>query len=147
VSRRDYWAIAAIWVVVLVGAFLLAALTADDNPNTDEGAGAGVLAAIVGGLLTGVYLLIRETRARREKERIARSSGETERIVVPKTPRLPRPREWWVDVVGAIILWIVGTVIALQVVGLNDDLGVWIGGLLPLAFLLMRHLRRTRSTR
>jgi hypothetical protein len=144
VNRRDYWAIAAIWVVVFSAAFLLAAVTADDNPNTDEGAGAGAVAVIVGGLLTGIYLLIRETRARREKERIARSSGETERIVVPKSPRLPRPREWWVDVVGAIVLGIIGIVIALEVVGLNADLGVWIGGLLPLAFLLVRHLRRTR---
>ena len=144
-SRRDYWAIAAIWIVVFIAAFIFAVLIADDDPNTDEGAGAGALAVPVGGLLTGVYLLVRETRARRKKQGIAVISSETDRIVVPQSPRLPRTREWWVDVIGTVVLWIVGTVVAIKVFGFDDGMAVWIAGLVSLAFLLVRHLRRTRS--
>jgi hypothetical protein len=143
-SRRDIRVIVGIWVVVLTGAVVFAALIADDDPNTSEGAGAGALSAIGGSVLTGVYLLIRETNARRKKEEIAPSSSETERIVVPKGPRRPRPREWWVDAIGAGVLWIIGTVIAELVLGLDVSYDAWIGGLLPLAFLLVRHMRRSR---
>ena len=142
-SRRDIWAIAGIWVVVFIAAFVLAALSADDDPNTSEGAGAGALAVIVGSVLTGVYLLIQELRARPKRNGIAGSSSTTERTVVPKSPRRPRPREWWLDVIGAGVLWVIGTVIVELVLGLDGGYDAWIGGLLPLVFLLVRHLRRS----
>ena len=60
---------------MLAGAFVLAAVGADDDPGTNEGAGAGALAAIAGGLLTGVYFLVRERRAAARKRAAALREG------------------------------------------------------------------------
>jgi hypothetical protein len=49
--------IAGIWIVVFGVAFGAAAIFQDNDPNTDEGAGFGALAFIVGTLGTVVYLV------------------------------------------------------------------------------------------
>jgi len=56
--QRKTRAIVLIWAVVLSLAFLGAAFFADDDPSTDDPSGFGALAAVVGGVLTVVYLAI-----------------------------------------------------------------------------------------
>ena len=58
VRQRRIWVIVLIWVAVFVGAFIAAAVFADDNPSTDEGSGFGALAGIVGAVLTGIYFAV-----------------------------------------------------------------------------------------
>jgi hypothetical protein len=60
--------IALIWVGVFVLAFVAAALFQDNDPATDDAAGFGVLAGIVGGALTLVYALVGSSLARRRRE-------------------------------------------------------------------------------
>jgi hypothetical protein len=70
-----YWhpkkrSIVAIWAVVIAAAFVLAVIFQDNDPNTDEGAGAGALAFVVGMVATVAYLAVgqhRHARRRREK--------------------------------------------------------------------------------
>ena len=50
--------IVAIWVVVLLAAGVVAFIFQDDDPNTDEGSGAGALAFVVGMAVTIIYLAI-----------------------------------------------------------------------------------------
>ena len=47
-----------IWIAVLTAAVISAAVFADDDPTTDESSGFGALAAVVGGILTAVYLAL-----------------------------------------------------------------------------------------
>jgi hypothetical protein len=50
--------IAYIWIGVVLAGFLAAMFFQDDDPNTDDAAGVGVLIFIVGSVLTGAYLVL-----------------------------------------------------------------------------------------
>jgi hypothetical protein len=64
--------IAVIWIVLLVLAFVAAIVFQDDDPTTDEGAGAGALVGIVGSILTGLYVgssyVVKAVREHRSSE-------------------------------------------------------------------------------
>jgi tryptophan-rich sensory protein len=61
--------IVLIWAVVLVAAGVLAFLLQDDDPYTDESAGAGALAFVVGTAATGVYAAVGSYRHSRRGRR------------------------------------------------------------------------------
>ena len=126
-SRRvDTIVIVCIWIVVLVGAFLLAAVAADDNPATDDAAGAGALAGIVGGLATAVYLGVRHLGRPRPLRRFRTAS-----------------REDRIDFVGAAAIWI-----TVALAGLALDIAssaIFLGGLLAIGFVLLRRRRRSHT--
>jgi hypothetical protein len=113
--RRTALAIAAIWILVLVAAFVLVALFADDNPSTDEGAGAGALAAIVGALLTALYLAL------------SRKPSQAQVT----------------DALGAVGLFVAGVALA-AAVGAADGALIF-GGVLAGLYLWARHRRRPRT--
>jgi hypothetical protein len=138
VKQRDIVALVVIWSLVLTGAFLLAALGADDDPQTDDAAGAGVLAAIAGAILTGLYFFVLELRSRKERVREPTRTTTSHTI----STATPSGRARWVEIVLVTGLWIAGTVVAL-IAGVPVDYAAWLGGLLPLAVLLVRHLRRS----
>ena len=137
-SRRDVWAIAAIWFVVLivVGSIL------GDNPTDGDEFYVGWLMVIVGSLMTGVYFFVRGRRAKKKKTGLPTSEiGQT------KSPSQDlRSQAWWwgvVDVVVVLVLWSVGYWVAGLFV--PDAASEWVGGLLPLAYLLVLHVRLSRA--
>jgi membrane associated rhomboid family serine protease len=123
--RVDMIVVVCIWVAVLTGAVLLAAFAADDDPATDDAAGAGALAGVVGGLLTAIYLGVRHLHRPRPLRRLRAASPEDR-----------------IDVAGAIALWIVGMLAGLALgIGSNS---FFVGGLLAVGFVLLRRRRRSR---
>jgi hypothetical protein len=117
---RDRIAVAAIWSLVIAGAFLLA-------PRfTDDSGGIGREAAIVGMALTGLYFYLRNLRYRGTLMRTPADPGSA--------------TAGWLKVVLVIVLWIAGSVIAI-VAGIDDALAMFLGGLLPLAVFLVRRFR------
>jgi hypothetical protein len=58
-KRRDIAWIAAIWIVALGLGPTVAALLADDDPETNDAAAAVILAAFLGALGTGLYVYVR----------------------------------------------------------------------------------------
>ena len=71
----QYWnpkkrTIVAIWAVVIAAAVVLAIIFQDNDPNTDEGAGAGALAFAVGMVATVIYLAVGSYRHSRRRKRL-----------------------------------------------------------------------------
>ena len=116
---RDCIAVAVIWSLVIGGVFLLA-------PFTDDAAGLGQEAAIVGMALTGLYFYLRNLRYRGTLIRTPSEPGSA--------------TAGWLKVVLVIVLWVAGSVIAI-VAGMDDALAVFLGSLLPLAVFLVRRFR------
>src|SRR4051812_37624743 len=69
--------IAYIWIVLITVGIVGATFFQDSDPKTDEGAGAGALIAIVGGVLTAVYIVL----AKRLNSRNAAGDGGGEENV------------------------------------------------------------------
>src|SRR5262245_39142696 len=113
-SRRavDVLVITAIWVLVSAAAVVLLAVWADDDSATGEASGAGALIAIGGGLFTALYLAMR---------------------------RIPS-REQRIDIVGTLVLFVVGTGVAIAV-GIVEA-SFFVGGTIAAVFLLVRRGRR-----
>jgi hypothetical protein len=136
VKRRDVIALVVIWVLVFVAAGLLVALAADDDPATDDAAGAGALAAIAGGILTGVYFVIVERRARRDKPVAPVPIVTAETRAATAVAR----RRRWKEIALAAGLWTAGALVFV-VAGVAQDYAIWLGGLVALvAMLLLRRL-------
>jgi hypothetical protein len=127
VNRRniDILVVAAIWALVFGGAFLLAPYAADDDPSTDDAAGAGALAAVVSGLLTALYLGLRHTSGRLFAHRL-RTMSRAKRI----------------DVAGTLAVFVVGVVVS-EALGLGD-LAFLLAPSLAAAFLFVRLGRSLR---
>ena len=140
-SRRDVRVITAIWIVVLyVGGSIMG-----ENPTgNDEFYGVAFM-VIVGGLLTAVYLFVRETRTKKKTGRLSLSTSGSEQTTAPSQGH--RSPAWWgvVDVFAVLVLWMIGYRIATLL--FSDMTSEFVGVLLPLAFLLVRHLRRSRTAR
>jgi hypothetical protein len=129
--RSDTVAVVLIWTFVFVAALVVAVVFADDDPATDEGAGAGALAFVVGGALTGTYLAVRYRRS--IVNELKREAGAA-------------PRRETVDIAGAIVLGVVGIVIAVIAgVSLFSFEAYFCGLLLGGGFVLVRRLRRKRA--
>jgi drug/metabolite transporter (DMT)-like permease len=60
--------IVVIWVVVLGAAILAASIWHDNDPSTDDGAGWGAIAFIVGAIATTAYLVVSSFRHSRQKK-------------------------------------------------------------------------------
>jgi hypothetical protein len=133
-SRRDIWVIVAIWIAVVfaTGAFADALGVSDD-----EAEGWGLLGLIVGGLLTAVYLLVREIRTKRKTGRLSLSMSESEQTTTPSQGHRSRT---WVHVVVVLVLWIGGGIAAQAL--FSNGTSDWVSYALPLAYLLFLLLRR-----
>jgi hypothetical protein len=127
-----------------------AGLLLDDPTATADEEVEGVvygtaLWVIGGGLLTGLYLLVRETRMKKKTGRLSLSAGRSEETTTASQGR--RSSAWWglVDVLAVLVLWVVGYQIARLV--FSDSTSELVGLLLPLAFavLLVRHVGRSRT--
>ena len=141
-SRRDIWVIVAIWIAVV---FATGAVADAFGVSDDEAEGWGLLGLIVGGLLTGVYLLIREIHTKKKTGRLSLSTSENEQTPTPSQGQRPRT---WVHVVVVLVLWIGGGIAAQAL--FSDATSDWVSFALPLAyllFLLVRRVRRSRSER
>ena len=139
-SRRDVWVIVAIWIAVV---FATGAVADAFGVSDDEAEGWGLLGLIVGGLLTGLYLFVRETRTKKRTGRLSLSTSESEQTGTPSQGHRSRT---WVHVVVVLVLWIGGR-IAAQVL-FSDATSEWVGyaaALAYLLFLLVRRIRRSRS--
>ena len=129
-SRRDAQVITAIWF----GTLFAWAWIADENPTPDEELNGAVLWMIVASVATGVYVLIRR----------ARPTNVSEQTDTP--PQGRQSSAWWgvADVVVVVVLWFVGSAVAWNL-GVPDVSSEFVGALLPLAFLLVRQMRRSRT--
>jgi hypothetical protein len=121
--RRDLVAIGVIWSCVLVGALLLAPFA------TDDPAGVGQLAALVGFALTGLYF---SARSLRHPGRLLWTPADPGSAAVS-----------WLKAVLGILLWLAGSAIGLAA-GMHDALALCFGGLFPLAVFLGRRRRDAR---
>ena len=138
ITKRDTAAIVLTWVAALAGAFVLAVVGADDDPGTNEGAGAGALAAIAGGLLTGVSFLVQRRTAARKRAAALREGAR------PPLEGSKLARGQWAALGISVGLWILGTIVAIAI-GIPDDLASIVGGSPPVAYLLIRHHRRAQG--
>jgi hypothetical protein len=139
--------ITTIWLVMLYPA----GLVIDGNPTATadekvEGEVYGTaLWVIGGGLLTGLYLLVRDTRMKKKTGRLSLSMDASEQTGTPSAGH--RSRAWLgvVDVFAVLVLWVVGYQIARLV--FSESTSELVGLLLPLAFavLLVRHVGRSRA--
>ena len=116
-ARRHRTAIVlvSIWMLVFAAAFVLAAVYADDDPKTDEAAGFGALAGLVGIVLTVVYLGVSRIRSRAQV----------------------------VDVLGAVGLFAAGSALA-AAVG-EPDAALFFGGIPAGVFVWWRHRGRPKT--
>ena len=141
VGKRDVVALVLIWIAIVAVAFGLAVLLADDNPSTDDGAAFGVLAAVVGALLSGLYLVIREGPAIRK----AQASVRAQQASAPQPRAVPRGLRKQIAAGSVVVgLWVVGTLIARLALGLEGDVASGVGVLLSLGYLLV-YFRRSQS--
>ena len=139
-SRRDVWVITTIWVVVLyAGGSIMG-----DNPTVDEQFYGVAFSLIVGSVLTALYFIVRETRTKKKTGRLSLSTGGSEQTATPSQGH--RSPAWWgvVDVVVVLVLWQVGYQVARLL--FSETASEFVGALLPLAFLLVRHVRRSRTS-
>ena len=141
-SRRDISVIVAIWIAVV---FATGAFADAFGVSDDEAEGWGLIGLIVGGLLTGVYLFVREIRTKRNTGGLSLSMSESEQTTTPSQGHRSRT---WVHVVVVLVLWIGGGIAAQAL--FSDATSDWVGFAAPLAyllFLLVRRIRRSRSER
>jgi hypothetical protein len=137
-NRYDVWVIAAIWFAVFLvsGSFV----EVDENYEAldpDKETTVAVLGLIAGGLMTGVYLLVRNVRKTRPKKKTGRFS-----LSASENGADLRARAGVVDVVVALVLSFAGGALFS---GRTSD---WLSVLAPLAYLLLvlvRNIRRSRS--
>ena len=137
-SGRDKWVIAAIWIAVL---FATGALADTLGVSDDEAEGVGLL----GGLLTAVYLFVREIRTKKETGHLSLRESESEKTTTPSQGHRSRT---WVHVVVVLVLWIGGGIAGQAL--FSDATSGWVVFALPFAyllFLLVRRIRRSRSER
>jgi peptidoglycan/LPS O-acetylase OafA/YrhL len=129
-SRYDIWVIAAIWIAVVFafGSFA-------DDP--DQEITAALLGTFAGGLMTAVYLFVRETRTKKKTGRLLFSTSESGAD--------HKARAGVVDVVVVLVLWIAGGIAAKAL--FSDATADWVSIALPLAYLLFLLVRRTRRPR
>jgi hypothetical protein len=138
-SRRDIWVIVAIWIAVL---FAIGAVVGDLGVSDDEAEGWGLLGVIVGGLLTGAYLFVREIRTKRKSGRLSLSMSESEQTTTPSQGHRSRT---WVHVVVVLVLWIGGGIAAQALFAdVTSDLVSFALPAAYLLFLLLRSIRRSR---
>jgi hypothetical protein len=121
--RQGRVAVVVIWLLVLVGAFLVAARTNDPT-------GAGVLAAGVGTALTSFYFFLRRARSRDDL------------MPTPNNAPVGSATAAWLRAVVMIVLWVAGSVI-LILLRVPDGYAVILGWLLPLAAYLVYRYRRS----
>jgi hypothetical protein len=91
--------IAYVWIGVIVGVLLLVLFFHDDDPQTDDGAGAGGLVFVVGGALTGAYLLV--------AKRLNARAG----LVPPAGDAPPDTRRWVRRNAGPVVAAAAGVVV------------------------------------
>jgi multisubunit Na+/H+ antiporter MnhB subunit len=123
VRRQGRVAVAVIWLLVLVGTFVVGA-------TTDDPGGAGELGAAFGIALTSLYFFLRRARSWED--------------LIPPTSDAPvgSATAAWVRVVVMILLWVAGSVI-LILLRVPDGYAVILGWLLPLAAFLAYRQRRS----
>jgi putative copper export protein len=142
--KLDIFALILIWVGVLVAAVVVGVLVADDDPKTDDGAAMAQFALVAGGLLSGLYILVRERRDQARKKLVVsrREPAVAHEQAVDHTssPRLRNAGQ----LALAAGLWAVGTVVVASVIGYGS-VAVWVGGLLPVGVLLVLNRRGSRS--
>lgn len=138
-SRRDVWVITTIWIVALYAG---GEIMGENPTGNDEFYGVGFI-VIVGGVMTGVYFVVRETRTKQKTGRLSLSTSGSEQTTTP--PQGHRSPAWWgvVDVAVVFVLWQVGYQIARLL--FSETASEFVGALLPLAFLLVRQVRRSRT--
>jgi hypothetical protein len=131
--------ITTIWLVAL---YVGGSVMGGENPTADEEIYGTVLIVILGSVATGVYLLVRETRMKTKTGRLSLSTSGAEETTT--RPQGRRSSAWWglVDVAVVLALWLVGYQIARLF--FSETASESVGALLPLAFLLVRQVRRSR---
>jgi hypothetical protein len=97
--------IAYLWIGVFLVAFLGALYSLDDDPNTDEGAGAGALAFLVAGALTVAYLAL--AKRLNSHNALASSAGDQRQFAPDTRPWLRRNLGPLLGGVAAIVVIIV----------------------------------------
>jgi hypothetical protein len=139
VSRRDVRVITAIWIVALVAAGEIWG----ENPTADEEIYLAAFIVIVGSLMTGVYFVVREARMKKKTGGLSLLRSGSDETTTPAAVR--RSRAWLgvVDVFVVLVLWQVGYQIARLL--FSETTSEFVGVLLPLAFLLVGHVRRGRG--
>lgn len=142
--KLDIFALILIWVGVIVAALIVGVLVADDDPKTDDGAAMAPFALVAGGLLSGLYILVRERRDQARKKLVVPRRDQAvvhEQAVVQTSSARFRNAGQLALAAG---LWVVGTVVLASVIGFGS-LAVWVGGLLPVGVLLVLNRRGSRS--
>jgi hypothetical protein len=141
--KRDILVIAGIWVGVFALAVVVGVFIADDDPKTSDGAAMAPFVGILGALLTGLYILLRE-RSESRRRRLAEPPREAARAKEAVPRSASRLRDNWKQLALAGGLWIVGTVAFLPVLAFDNG-AMLAGGLLPLGVLLVLHRRQARQ--
>jgi hypothetical protein len=136
--RRDILVIAAIWIGVFALALVVGVFIADDDPNTSDGAALSPFVLLVGGVLTGLYILVRE-RGENRRKRLAQPPRE-KAVVFQSSARF---RDNWKQLFLAAGLWVLGTLAFVPLIGI--DYAAAVGSLLPLGVLLVLHRRDARQ--
>jgi len=120
-TRTDKVAIGVIWLLVVVGAFLVGA-------NSSDPGGVGELAAAVGIATTGLYWYLRRLRT-------------SDRFIRVDEKDIGKATATWLKAVLAIALWVMGSVL-LILARVPDGYAVVLGWLLPIAVYLGYRFRR-----
>ena len=121
-SRRDRKAVAAIWLLVLVGTFVI-------GGRTNDPGGAGELGAAIGIALTSLYLFLRRARSWEDL------------LPPPGDAPVGSATAAWLRVVVMLLLWVAGSVI-LILLRVPDGYAVILAWLFPLAAYLVYRRRR-----
>jgi hypothetical protein len=142
--KRDIFALILIWVGVFVAAVVVGVQVADDDPKTDDGAAMAPFALVAGGLLSGLYILVRERRDQaRKKLVVPRREHEVvhEQSVAHRSSARLRNAGQLALAAG---LWVVGVAAVASVIGFGS-VAAYVGGLLPVGVLLVLNRRGSRS--
>jgi hypothetical protein len=122
-TRTDKVAIGVIWLVVVVGAFLV-------GVNSSDPGGVGELAAGIGVALTVAY-------------RYVRRLPTSDRFIRVDEKDIGKATATWLTAVLAIALWVTGSVL-LILARVPDGYAVVLGWLLPITVYLVYRPRGSR---
>jgi hypothetical protein len=121
--RQGRVAVAVIWLLVLVGAFLV-------DAKTNDPGGVGETAAAVGIALTSLYFFLRRARS------------WDDLMPTPNNAPVGAATAAWIRLVVMFLLWVAASVI-LILLRVPDGYAVILGWLLPLAAYLVYPRRRS----
>jgi hypothetical protein len=138
-GKRDIVVLVAIWVGVFALGVVVAGLIADENPATDDGAAMAPFALVVGGVLSGLYILVRE-RSQKSRKRLA--APQHQQVIAYKSSA--RFRDNWKRFALAAGVWAAGTALLVPALGIGSA-SVFLGGLLAVGVLLVLHRRDERQ--